>query len=236
LAEIRVLIVEDEPLAQCYLTEVVEREPTMEIVGVVADGREVVSQVLSLRPDVVLLDLYLPGINGLAVMQQLVEQGATAQVLVLTADSSDTTTMHAFRAGARGFLPKVAASRYLTEAIRVVAAGETWIDRRTTGRLIEELNFLARKVAETEQPDAGLSEREREVLRCIGRGLTNAQIAAELFLSERTVKVHVSHILQKLQVANRLQAALMARRSGLVPEDRSELNEMGPPTARPLEV
>src|SRR4029078_9306193 len=107
MAKVRVLIVEDEPLAQCYLVEVLEREPEMEIVGVVADGRAAVLETLSLQPDVVLLDLYLPGLNGLEVMRRLTEQGSEAQTLVLTVDGSDTTTMQVFRAGAKGFLPKV---------------------------------------------------------------------------------------------------------------------------------
>src|SRR5262249_54325980 len=151
--------------------------------------------------DILLLDIYLDvyktGINGLEVLRELAERGATTRVLVLTVDGSEETVLNAFRAGAKGFLPKFAAKQYLAEAIRVVAGGETWIDRRTTSRLIEELEYLSRKTAEFERPDAALSEREKEVLACIGRGLTNAEIAKELFLSERTVKVHVSHILGK---------------------------------------
>jgi DNA-binding NarL/FixJ family response regulator len=195
----------------------------MEVVGSFGDGREVLDKTGELQPDILLLDIYLdvykPGINGLEVLRELAERGATTRVLVLTVDCSEEMVLKAFRAGAKGFLPKLAAKRYLAEAIRVVAADETWIDRRTTSRLIEELEYLSRKAAEFERPDAALSEREKEVLACIGRGLTNGQIAKELFLSERTVKVHVSHILQKLDLPNRTGAALFARRIGLVPEE-----------------
>jgi two-component system, NarL family, nitrate/nitrite response regulator NarL len=219
LANIRILIAEDDPLLRCFLEEVLQRESDMEVVGAVGDGLETVAEAVSLQPDVLLLDVHIPGINGLEVLRELAQQGAATRVLVMTVDGSEEVILKAFRAGAKGFLPKLAAKRYLAEAIRVVAADETWIDRRTTSRLIEELEYLSRKAADVERPDAALSEREKEVLACVGRGLTNAQIAKELFLSERTVKVHVSHILQKLDLSNRTGAALFARRIGLVPEE-----------------
>jgi DNA-binding NarL/FixJ family response regulator len=219
LENTRILIAEDDPLLQSFLEEVIAREQDMEVVGSFRDGLETVAQTVSRQPDVLLLDIYIPGINGLEVLRELAERGATTRVLVLTVDCSEEMVLKAFRAGAKGFLPKLAAKRYLAEAIRVVAAGETWIDRRTTSRLIEELEYLSRKAAAFERPDAALSEREKEVLACIGRGLTNGQIARELFLSERTVKVHVSHILQKLDLPNRTGAALFARRIGLVAEE-----------------
>jgi DNA-binding NarL/FixJ family response regulator len=219
LASIRILIAEDDPLLRYFLEEVLQRESDLAIVGAVGDGLETVAKTVSLQPDVLLLDIYIPGINGLEVLQELAQRGATARVLVLTADGSEEIVLKAFRGGAKGFLPKLEAKRYLAEAIRVVAADETWIDRRTTSRLIEELEYLSRKTAAFERPDAALSGREKEVLACIGRGLTNAQIAQELFLSERTVKVHVSHILQKLDLPNRTGAALFARRIGLVTEE-----------------
>lgn len=219
MASIRILIAEDDPLLRYFLEEVLQRESDLAIVGAVGDGLETVAKTVSLQPDVLLLDIYIPGINGLEVLQELAQRGATARVLVLTADGSEEIVLKAFRGGAKGFLPKLEAKRYLAEAIRVVAADETWIDRRTTSRLIEELEYLSRKTAAFERPDAALSGREKEVLACIGRGLTNAQIAQELFLSERTVKVHVSHILQKLDLPNRTGAALFARRIGLVTEE-----------------
>jgi DNA-binding NarL/FixJ family response regulator len=219
LESICILIAEDDPLLRCFLAELLEREPDIEVLGAVGDGREAVAKTVALQPDVLLLDVYIPGINGLEVLRELAQRETTARVLVLTVDGSEEMVLKAFRAGAKGFLPKLAAKRYLAEAIRVVAAGDTWIDRRTTSRLIEELEYLSRKAEEFERPDAALSEREKEVLACIGRGLTNAQIARELFLSERTVKVHVSHIFQKLDLPNRTGAALFARRIGLVAEE-----------------
>jgi DNA-binding NarL/FixJ family response regulator len=216
---IRVLIAEDDPLLCSLIEELLEREPSIEVVGTMGDGREVVARTIELQPDVLLLDIYIPAVNGLEVLRQLAQREATARVLVLTVDGSDEMVLNAFRAGAKGFLPKLGAKQNLAKAIHVVATGETWIDRRTTSRLIEELEILSRKAAEAERPEAALSEREKEVLRCLGRGLTNAQIAQELFLSERTVKVHVSHILRKLDLPNRTGAALFARRIGLVEEE-----------------
>jgi DNA-binding NarL/FixJ family response regulator len=219
----RILIAEDDPLLRGLLEELIEREPGMEVVASVGDGQEAVTQTVSLQPDLVVLDVYLDvyksGMNGLEVLRQLAERGVETPVLVLTVDSSEEMVLHSFRAGAKGFLPKLHANQYLAEAIRVVAAGETWVDRRTTSRLIEELEFLSRKVAEAEGPGAALSEREKEVLACVGRGLTNAQIASELFLSQRTVKVHVSHILRKLGLPNRTSAALFAKGMGLVADE-----------------
>jgi two-component system, NarL family, response regulator DegU len=220
---IRILITEDDPMLRSFLEEVIAREQDMEVVGAFGDGREALDKTLELQPDILILDLYLDvyksGMNGLEVLRELAERSATTRVLVLTVDGSEEMVLNAFRAGAKGFLPKLAAKEHLAKAIRAVAADETWIDRRTTSRLVEELEYLTRKAAEVERPDAALSEREKEVLACIGRGLTNAQIAKELFLSERTVKVHVSHILHKLSLPNRTGAALFARRFGLIAEE-----------------
>jgi DNA-binding NarL/FixJ family response regulator len=221
----RILIAEDDPLLRSLLEEVIEREPDMEVVGSVADGQEAVAQTVSLAPDILILDVYLDvfksGMNGLEVLRQLAERGAKTPVLVLTVDASEEMILQSFRAGAKGFLPKLQAKQYLAKAIRVVTAGETWVDRRTTSRLVEELEFLSRKAAEAERPDTALSEREKEVLACLGRGLTNAQIGDELFLSERTVKVHVSSILRKLGLPNRTSAALAAQGMGLVADPSS---------------
>jgi DNA-binding NarL/FixJ family response regulator len=228
VAEIRILIAEDEPLAQSLLESVLEREPGMVVVGVVGDGVEAVAKTLALRPDILLLDLYMPGIHGLEVARQLAPGDVETRILALTVDASEETIVHAFRAGVRGFLLKTAANQYLTRAIRAVAEGETWIDRRTTSRLVDELAFLSRKLEAAERPDAALSDREREVLVCLGRGFTNKQIADELYLSLGTVKAHVSHILEKLGLSNRTGAALFARRIGLVEEDGLTANKRMP--------
>jgi DNA-binding NarL/FixJ family response regulator len=216
-AGIRVLVADDDDLLRPLLRLLLEREPDVEVVDVAVNGREALAKALKLRPDVLLMDLNMPEMSGLEVLKQLPRDGSAPRVLIFTSGSDDAAMLAALRAGAHGFLPKRAAERYLLEAIRTVAGGETWIDRRLTARLVEELSSLAARLAELERPDAALSEREREVLRCLGRGLTNAQIAAELFLSPHTVKIHVSNILQKLDLPNRTEAALFAVRAGLVP-------------------
>jgi DNA-binding NarL/FixJ family response regulator len=219
MENIRVLIAEDDPLLCSFLEEFLEREPDLEVVGAVTDRGDVVAKTLELQPDVVLLDIYISWIAGLEVLRELAQRGAIARVLVLMVDGSEEMILKSFRAGAKGFLPKHGARPNLAKAIRVVAADETWINRRTTSRLIEELEFLSRTAPASERADAALSEREKEVIRCLGHGLTNAQIAKELFLSVRTVKAHVSHILQKLGTPNRTGAALLARRIGLMQEE-----------------
>jgi DNA-binding NarL/FixJ family response regulator len=226
LANTRVLVAQGEPLARHFIEEIVEREPDLTVIGTVGDGREVVARTLDLQPDLLLLDLGMPGIPGLEIVRRLAQREAPTRILALAAEDGDEVALRALRAGANGFLSNSKAIEYLPKAIRAVAAGESWIDRRTTSRLIEELQVLAGKAAASEGPDALLSPREKEVLTCLGRGLTNAQIARELFLSERTVKVHVSSIFRKLALPNRTQAALFARRNGLVRDDGLDAAEI----------
>jgi DNA-binding NarL/FixJ family response regulator len=232
LADIRVLVAEAEPLARQFLTELIEREPDLEVVGATGDCLEAIAQAIDLQPEVLLIDPSTQEVNALEAVRQLALREAAVRVLFLGEEASDEGVLSAFRAGVKGFLPKRHVVEYLAKAIRIVAGGETWIDRRMTTRLIDELESLSRRVAEVDRPDAALSQREREVLSRVGRGLTNAQIARELFLSERTVKVHVSRIFQKLAVPNRTQAALFAQRIGLVVEDAPNPQGINPPVAR----
>lgn len=214
---IRVLVAEDDDLLRSLLREWMQREADVEVIDVAADGREALEKAVQLQPDVLLMDVKMPGLSGLEVLEQLPPEGP--RVLILSVDADDAAVLAAFRAGARGFLPKRAAERYLLDAIRAVANDETWLDRRLTTRLVSELSRLARRVSELERPDAILSAREREVLCALGRGLTNEQIAQELFVSKNTIKIHVSSILHKLDLPNRTEAALFAVRAGLVKSD-----------------
>jgi DNA-binding NarL/FixJ family response regulator len=210
---IRVLVAEDDDLLRSLLREWMKRAADVEVIDVAADGREALEKAVQLQPDVLLMDVKMPGLSGLEVLEQLPPEGP--RVLILSVDADDAAVLAAFRAGARGFLPKRAAERYLLDAIRAVANDDTWLDRRLTTRLVEELSRLARRVSELERPDAILSTREREVLSAVGRGLTNDQIAQELFVSKNTIKIHVSSILHKLNLPNRTEAALFAVRAGL---------------------
>jgi DNA-binding NarL/FixJ family response regulator len=214
---IRVLVAEDDDLLRSLLREWMKREADVEVIDVAADGREALEKAVQLQPDVLLMDVKMPGLSGLEVLEQLPPEGP--RVLILSVDADDAAVLAAFRAGARGFLPKRAAERYLLDAIRAVANDDTWLDRRLTTRLVAELSRLARRVSELERPDAILSTREREVLSALGRGLTNEQIAQELFVSKNTIKIHVSSILHKLNLPNRTEAALFAVRTGLVNSD-----------------
>jgi DNA-binding NarL/FixJ family response regulator len=214
---IRVLVAEDDDLLRSLLREWMKREADVEVIDVAADGREALEKAVRLQPDVLLMDVRMPGLSGLEVLEQLPPEGP--RVLIFSVEADDAAVLAAFRAGARGFLPKRAAERYLLDAIRAVANDETWLDRRLTTRLVSELSRLARRVSELERPDALLSAREREVLSAVGRGLTNEQIARELFVSKNTIKIHVSSILHKLNLPNRTEAALFAVREGLVKSD-----------------
>jgi DNA-binding NarL/FixJ family response regulator len=218
---IRVLLADDDDLLCFHLTTWLERQPEVELVDRATNGREAIEKARALQPDVVLMDLKMPEMTGTQALAHLAQGEKMPHVLILSVDNSDDMVLAALRAGARGFISKGAATRDLMEAIREVARGGIWCDRRLTTRLVEEMSSLSRRVAELERPDAVLSEREREVLRGIGRGLTNAQIATELFLSPHTVKVHVRNVLRKLSLPNRMEAARLALRAGLVPSPHS---------------
>lgn len=214
---IRVLLADDDDLLCFHLTMWMERQPDVELVDRATNGREAIEKARALQPDVLLMDMKMPEMTGTQALEQLAQEKSMPYVLILSVDDSDEQVLAALRAGARGFISKGAATRHLLEAIREVARGEVWCERRLTTLLVAEMSSLSRRLTELERPDATLSEREREVLRGIGRGLTNAQIAAELFLSPHTVKVHVKNVLRKLSLPDRTEAARLAARAGLVP-------------------
>lgn len=214
---IRVLLVDDQELIRVGFRLVLDAEDDLEVVGEAADGEQAVTEASRLRPDVVLMDVRMPRRDGLEATRQLLDAVPTARVLVLTTFDLDEYAFGALDAGASGFLLKDAQRAELTGAIRAVHRGDAVLSPRVTRRVIERLAPAA-TMPQGPDPSALLTEREREVFVAIGRGLTNAEIAAELFLGESTVKTHVGRVLAKLDARDRIQAVILAHRWRVVGE------------------
>ncbi len=210
---IRVLVVDDHAVVREGLRAFLDLQDGIDVVGEASDGDEAIAAAEELRPDVVLMDLVMPRLDGLAAMRALRERVPGARVIVLTSFLDDEKVLPALRAGAAGYLLKNAAPQELARAIRAAYAGEVVLDPVVAARLVDTL-------AGGVEPLDLLTPREREVLELIGRGFPNKLIARELGLSEKTVKTHVGHVLAKLGVTDRTQAAVVAVRAGLV-EPRS---------------
>jgi NarL family two-component system response regulator LiaR len=206
---IRVLVVDDHAVVREGLRGFLELQDGIEVAGEAADGNEAVEEAARLAPDVILMDLVMPNLDGLAAMRMLRERQPTVRVIVLTSFFDDEQLMPALRAGAAGYLLKNAPPQELARAVRAAHAGEAVLDPVVAARLIEALAGHA-------EPLDQLTPREREVLVLIGRGFPNKRIARELGLAEKTVKTHVGHVLAKLGVSDRTQAAVVAVRAGLV--------------------
>ena len=215
---IRVLVVDDQPLIRAGFHKMVEARADLEVVGEAADGAEAVAQARRLAPDVVLMDVRMPTMDGLEATRQLAGPGVAdpTKVLILTTFDLDEYVYAALRAGASGFLLKDAPPEELAAAIRVVAAGEALLAPSVTRRLIQRFADQPPPQAVDAKALDRLTERETEVLRLLARGLTNAQIAAELVVSETTVKSHVAHLLMKLGLHDRVQAVVLAYETGFV--------------------
>jgi DNA-binding NarL/FixJ family response regulator len=212
---IRVLLADDQELVRSGFRLILELAEGIEIVGEAADGREAVRLAKELQPDVVLMDVRMPELDGIEATRRLRQAGVDARVLVLTTFDLDEYVYAAVRAGASGFLLKDAPREQLVAAVQTVARGEALLAPAITQRLIER--FVARPPASEVAPAlTELSARELEVLQLIARGLSNAEIAAELIVGEATVKTHVARILRKLDVRDRVQAVVFAYESGLV--------------------
>jgi NarL family two-component system response regulator LiaR len=205
---IRVLIVDDHAVVREGLRTFLRLQPGIDVVGEACDGLEAVAEAGRLTPDVVLMDLEMPRLDGVGAMQQIREARSQTRVIVLTSFGDDDKLLPAVRAGAAGYLLKSAPPQEVVRAIRAAHEGDAVIDPKAAGRLLEA---LAREPAATHP----LTPRERDVLTCVCRGMSNKQIARELGLAEKTVKTHVGHILAKLGVTDRTQAALLAVREGL---------------------
>ena len=220
----RVLLVDDERLVRAGFRMILRAEPDIEVVGEAGEGLEAVEQVRKLRPDVVLMDIRMPILDGLeATRRILAGPGPQPHVIVLTTFDLDEYVYEALRGGASGFLLKDAPEEQLIAAIRIAADGGSIFAPSVTRRLIEEFARTARRRAPPPQL-ADLTARELEVIRLIARGQSNQEIADELVVSEHTAKTHVAHILQKLGLRDRVQAAVLAYETGLV-QPGSALNE-----------
>jgi DNA-binding NarL/FixJ family response regulator len=213
---IRVLVVDDQALVRAGFVKLLEPEPDVRIVGEAADGSEAVSAAGLTRPDVVLMDIRMPRLDGIEATRRIRAQPQAPRVLVLTTYDLDEYVFEALKAGASGFLLKDAPADQLVGGVRVVAAGDALLAPAITRRLIEE--FARRPTPPPDGPVelAELTAREREILTLIARGLNNSEIAGELVLGESTVKTHVGNILMKLGLRDRVQAVVLAYETGLI--------------------
>ncbi|MGY1438038.1 response regulator [Streptomyces reniochalinae] len=218
-APIRVLVAEDQQAVRAGIVLILRHAPGIDVVGEAGDGEEAVRIAQTLEPDVVLMDIQMPRLDGVSATRRIVEAGA-GDVLVLTTFDHDSYVFGALRAGAAGFLLKDSEAAALVEAVRTVARGDGMIAPAVTRRLIAEFagGGPARGARSTPEPPPGLSgltRREREVLGCLGEGLSNVEIADRLTMAEATVKTHVSRLLAKLELRSRTQAAVLAQEVGI---------------------
>ncbi|MFF9088285.1 response regulator [Streptomyces sp. NPDC014991] len=212
---IRVLVAEDQSAVRAGLVLILRSAPDIDVIAEAEDGERAVRLAGELRPDVVLMDVQMPRLDGVSATRRIVAE-RLADVLVLTTFDLDEYVFGALRAGAAGFLLKNADARDLLEAVRTVARGEGIVAPAVTRRLIAEFAAAPARGAQSDPAVLeGLTRREREVLGCIGEGLSNARIAARLDMAEGTVKTHVSRLLAKLELRSRVQAAVLANELGL---------------------
>jgi DNA-binding NarL/FixJ family response regulator len=214
---IRILVVDDHPIVRDGLLAVLGTQPDLEVVGEAGDGPEALRRAVELQPDVMLLDIEMPGLDGVGVLQQLRAGGSSLPVIVFTAFDTDERIVEAVRAGARGYLLKGAPRAELFAAIRIVHAGGSLLQPLIASKLIQQMAQPAVRGQDAgHQPLEPLTARELEVLQLLAEGQTNRQIAGRLVVTERTVKFHVSSILAKLGAGNRTEAVALANQRGLV--------------------
>jgi DNA-binding NarL/FixJ family response regulator len=211
-----VLLADDQTLVRGGFRMILDAQPDLDVVGEASDGRDAVERARELRPDVLLMDVRMPNLDGIGATRIVVAEELARHVLVLTTFDEDRIVYDAFKAGASGFLLKTVPPAQLVDAVRTVAEGDALLAPAVTRRLIEEFVSRPPPAGDLPQALADLTEREREVLVLIARGQSNAEIAAALFVSAATVKTHVNHVLQKLSLRDRIQAVVLAYETGLV--------------------
>jgi DNA-binding NarL/FixJ family response regulator len=222
---ISVVVVDDQEIVRAGFAALLDTQPDLEVLGTAADGEEAVSVCREREPDVVLMDIRMPTLDGIEATRRLAEDGSeTPRVIVLTTFDLDEYVYDALGAGASGFLLKDVAAEKLFDAVRVVAAGEALLAPTVTRRLVSEFARLRPTLPRRPDALAELTPRETEVLRLVAEGLSNGEIAERLVVSDETVKTHVSRVLAKLRLRDRTQAVVLAYESGLVvPRVRDEV-------------
>lgn len=215
---IRVLLVDDQPLIRAAVSSIVEQEPDIRVVGEASDGRQAIDSVTQLRPDVVVMDVRMPGLDGIEATRILCESGVAdhSRILVMTTFEDDDTVARALRAGASGFIGKGVNPEDLVHAIRTIAQGQSLLSPAATASIIRD---FVRRQPPSNAPIAALdalTPREREIVELVGRGLSNDEIAATLYISAATAKTHVNRAMTKLGARDRAQVVIFAYESGLV--------------------
>jgi len=213
---IRVLLVDDQALVRMGFRMVLDAEHDITVVGEAADGAQAIDAAARLRPDVVLMDVRMPGVDGIEATRRIIAARAETRVIVLTTFDLDEYAFGGLRAGASGFLLKDARPADLLAAIRSVSDGEAVVSARVTQRMLELFGDRLPAPSATEDPTAPLTPREREILLAIAQGLSNGEIAAQFYLTESTVKTHVGRVLSKLDLRDRVHAVIFAYENGLV--------------------
>ncbi len=214
---IKILIVDDHPVVRDGLTAVLETQPDFEVVGEAGDGQEAITQVERLHPDVVLLDLDMPVLDGLGALQQIMQQQPGTKVIIFTVFDSDERILTAVQSGAQGYLLKGDAPRNeIFRAVRTVYAGGALLQPLVAGKLLRQVQTQTATNGADQSGVEDLTDREQDVLELIGQGMANKEIAQKLVISERTVKFHVSAILAKLGAGNRTEATRIAAQRGLI--------------------
>lgn len=218
LTTIKVLLVDDHALLREGLRQLLELETDIRIAAEAADGFEALSLIRRTRPDVVLMDIHMPVIDGLAVTRQIAQEFPTLPVIMLTMRHEQQQVIQAISCGAKGYLLKSASSQEVVQAIRIVSQGGVYIEPALTGAIVSEVRRLSAQSPDNRSLNA-LSEKEIEILRCVAQGLSNKEIAVRLVYAEKTVKNYLSVIFQKLAIRDRTQAAIFALRQGLLPDE-----------------
>lgn len=218
---IRVLIVDDHTLFRSGIKALLQRQPGFEVVGEAGDGLEGVKRAKSLKPDVVLLDLHMPGISGREAVQLITEEVPGAHVVMLTVSEDAEDLFETLRAGARGYLLKNIETDYLVDAIQRAARGEAVMAAQMTAKLVQEFRTLSKEGPAAEHPGdkEKLSPREKEIVALLAKGASNKEMANTLNVAESTIKIHIQNIFKKLNLSSRVQVAVYAIEHGLAPKD-----------------